>query len=260
MYRAPRSMGSLSGPGARSTGVTDRVRDRVKSLARNFGYDIRRIDSHVHKRPIDFIRSRGVDVVVDVGANVGQYAERLRSDGYAGWIISAEPVRAAFEILAARAAADARWQVLDLAFGEKQGCSEINISEASVFSSIRAQLPSAAAFNAESRVISRETIRMARLDDIFAELPGGRPFLKIDTQGYEQQVLMGASGCLAKFLGVQMELPIVHLYEGTWRFHEAAAYMHERGFEISNIVPVNYDFADPVSLLEIDCIFCARRT
>jgi hypothetical protein len=36
--------------------------------------------------------------------------------------------------------------------------------------------------------------------------------------------------------------------------------MHERGFEISNIVLVNYDFADPVSLLEIDCIFCARRT
>lgn len=261
MYRAPWPVGSLSGFGARpSAGVADRVRDGVKSLARTFGYDVRRIDSHFYKRPIDFIRSRGIDVLVDVGANVGQYAERLRSDGYAGWIISAEPVRAAFDILAARAAADARWQVLDLAFGEKHGASQINVSEASVFSSIRSQTLSAAAFNAESRVIRRETVRMARLDDIFPELPKGQAFLKIDTQGYEQQVLMGASGCLSKFLGVQMELPIVHLYEGTWRFHEAAAYMHERGFEISNIVPVNYDPADPASLLEIDCIFRVRRT
>jgi FkbM family methyltransferase len=261
MYETPWPMGTLSGSVARpAAGVAERFRDRVKSLARSLGYDIRRIDSHFYKRPVDFIRSRGIDVVVDVGANIGQYGERLRSDGYRGWIISAEPVHAAFDILAARAAADARWQVLNFAFGEKQGSSQINVSEASVFSSIHSQLPSATAFNAESRVIGQETIRMARLDDVFPELPKGRAFLKIDTQGYEQQVLMGASGCLSKFLGVQMELPIVHLYEGTWRFHEAAAYMHERGFEISNITPVNYDTADPVSLLEIDCIFCVRRT
>jgi FkbM family methyltransferase len=261
MYKAPWQMGPLSGFVARqSAGVVDRLRDRVRSLARTFGYDVRRIDSHFYKRPVDFIRSRGIDVVVDVGANIGQYGERLRSDGYAGWIISAEPVHAVFNILAARAAADVRWQVLNFAFGEKRGSSQINVSEASVFSSIRSQLPSATAFNAESKVIGRETIRMARLDDVFPELPKGRVFLKIDTQGYEQQVLMGASGCLSRFLGVQMELPIVHLYEGTWSFHEAAAYMHERGFEISNIVPVNYDPADPVSLLEIDCIFCVRRT
>lgn len=261
MYRAPWPVGSLSGFGSRpSAGIADRVRDGVKSLARALGYDVRRIDSHFYKRPVDFIRSRGIEVVVDVGANIGQYAQRLRSDGYTGWIISAEPVHAAFDVLAARAAADARWQVLDVAFGEKEGASQINISEASVFSSMRSQLPAAAAFNAESRVVRRETIRMVRLDDTFPELPNGRAFLKIDTQGYEQQVLMGASGCLSKFLGVQMELPIVHLYEGTWMFHEAAAYMHERGFEISNIVPVNYDPADPVSLLEVDCIFCAQRT
>jgi hypothetical protein len=52
-----------------------------------------------------------------------------------------------------------------------------------------------------------------------------------------------------------MELPIVHLYEGTWKLHEAIAYMSERGFEISNIMPVNYDQTDTASLVEADCIF-----
>jgi FkbM family methyltransferase len=243
----------------RPAGAAHSVTDRVKSLVRTFGYDIRRIDAHFQKRPIDFIRSRKIEVVVDIGANIGQYAEQLRHAGYTGWIVSAEPVSAVYDVLAARAATDARWKTLNFAFGEQQGITQINVSEATVFSSIRSQSPVAAAFNPESRVIRQETVRIARLDELFAGFPKGRTFLKIDTQGYEQQVLMGASGCISEFLGVQMELPIIHLYEGTWRFHEAIAYMHEQGFEISNIAPVNYDRADSMSLLEVDCIFRTRR-
>lgn len=64
--------------------AAERARDGLRSLVRALGYDIRRIDAHFQKRPIDFIRSRNIDVVIDVGANVGQYAARLRRDGYAG--------------------------------------------------------------------------------------------------------------------------------------------------------------------------------
>lgn len=259
MGRREREVSFAGGNAPQPEGMAEKIRDGVKSLARAVGYDIRRIDSHFPKRPSDFIRSRNIDLVVDVGANVGQYASRLRSDGYAGWIVSVEPVSIAYTALAARAAGDARWKTMNLAFGEKEGLAEINVSEASVFSSIRHQLPAAAAFNSEARVICRESVRVARLDEIFPELPKGRAFLKIDTQGYEQQVLMGASECLSQILGVQMELPIVHLYEGTWQFHEAIAYMCERGFEISNIVPVSYGRADSVSLVEVDCVFRIRR-
>jgi len=243
----------------RSMGVTGNIRDLVKSVVRALGYDVRRIDAHFQKRPIDFIRSRNIDVVVDVGANIGQYAEHLRRAGYKGWIVSVEPVQAVYDVLAARAAADPRWKVLNLAFGEKSGVAQINVSEASVFSSLHPQSPAATAFNPEARVLCQETIRIARLDEVFSEFPKGRPFLKIDTQGYEEQVLAGGAGCISEFFGVQMELPIIHLYEGTWRFHQAVAYMHARGFEISNIVPVNYDQTDPMSLLEVDCIFRLGR-
>jgi FkbM family methyltransferase len=239
--------------------LAESVRENVKLFARGLGLEIRRIDSHFQKRPIDFIRSRDIDVVVDVGANAGQYAARLREDGYAGWIVSAEPVGSAYEALSVRAVGDTRWKTMNLAFGEKSGTAEINVSEASVLSSFQQQLPAASEFNSEARVIRREAVRMTRLDDVCSALPQGRTFLKIDTQGYERQVLAGASECLSRFLGVQIELPIIHLYEGTWKFHEAVAYMCERGFEISNIIPVNYDRVDAVSLLEVDCIFCVRQ-
>ena len=143
-----------------------------------------------------------------------------------------------------------------MALGEREGTAEINVSEMSVFSSILSQTPAATAFHSQTRVTRSETIRVARLDDVVAELsPSKAAFLKIDTQGYERQVLLGASKCLSDFVGVQMELPITHFYEGTWRLPEAIAFMSERGFEISNIMPVNYDPSDNVSLVEVDCIF-----
>ena len=235
------------------------IRDAAKSLARSLGYDIRQTGSHFYKRPIDFIRSRNIDLVVDIGANVGQYAESLRKDGYAGWIVSFEPVGAAYEALGARASRDGRWRALNMALGEDEGTAEINVSDASVFSSILPQLPAAATFASEAAVVRAESVRVARLDDLFAELPQSKAaFLKIDTQGYERRVLSGASECLSHFAGVQMELPIIPLYEGTWKFHEAIAYMSERGFEISNIMPVNYDQTDTASLVEVDCIFRSR--
>jgi FkbM family methyltransferase len=235
------------------------IRDAAKSLALNFGYEIRQTGSHLYKRPIDFLRSRNIDLVIDVGENVGQYAKGLRNDAYAGWIVSFEPVAAAYEELVALAGKDARWKAMNMALGEEEGLAKINVSQSLVFSSILPQLPAATTFSSEAQVVRFESVRIARLDDIFAELPRSKAaFLKIDTQGYERQVLLGAPECLSNFLGVQMELPIMHLYEGTWKFHEAVAYMSDLGFEISNIMPVNYDQTDTVSLVEVDCIFRRR--
>ena len=231
------------------------VRRRVRTVVRLFGYDIRAIDDYTNKRPIDFIRSRQIDVLVDVGANVGQYAQKLRDGGYRGWIVSLEPVKDTFEVLKSRASGDHQWITLPYALGRQRGQATINVSEASVFSSLRQQAAAAVAFNPEARVVRREAIQTMRLDELLPTLPKGRLFLKVDTQGYEQEVLEGGADCLSEFLGIQMELPITHLYENVWRFDQALSYMIERGFEISNLIPVNYDPQDPVSLLEIDCIF-----
>lgn len=231
------------------------VRRRVRKIVQSFGYDIRAVDAYSHKRPIDFIRSRQIDVVVDVGANTGQYAGKLRESGYRGWIISLEPVLATFQLLKAHAAGDSRWTTLQTALGRDSGTATINVSEASVFSSIRKQAPAATNFNREARVVAQEIIDIQRLDDLFPKLPRGRRFLKIDTQGFEKDVLEGGRECLARFAGVQMELPIRHLYQDVWHFDEAVSFMRALGFGISNIIPISYDHDDPASLLEVDCIF-----
>jgi len=98
-------------------------------------------------------------------------------------------------------------------------------------------------------------VQVVRLDDILSSLCGTNFFLKIDTQGFEQEVLAGSSGSLPKMLGIQLELPIVHLYDGTWSLSEAFAFMSANGFVLSQVRPVNYSPQDPASLVEIDAIF-----
>jgi hypothetical protein len=90
------------------------IRHAARSLALNLGYEVRRTGSNfydnLYKQPIDFLRSRNVDLVIDVGANVGQYAASLRKAAHAGWIVSFEPVAAAYEELAALANKDPLWR------------------------------------------------------------------------------------------------------------------------------------------------------
>jgi FkbM family methyltransferase len=231
----------------------------AKSIIHRLGYDIRRTGAQqqIYKRPIDFINSRAIDLVVDVGANTGQYGEYLRYAGFRGRIVSFEPTAAAYQELAAKAAIDGMWTAENMAIGDEDGTASINVSELSVFSSILSQTPAALAFDPNARNVGKEVVAVARLDGL--QLPqSNAALLKIDTQGFEQQVLAGASRCLASFIGVQMELPIIHLYEGAWSFDEAVAYMRQAGFQISNLIPVNYDTTDTVSLVEVECIFRRR--
>ena len=77
-----------------------------------------------------------VDCVFDVGANVGQYATRLREIGFRGLIVSFEPNPDAAEVLREAAADDDRWIVQELALDEQSRPLTFNIMRSSQFSSL----------------------------------------------------------------------------------------------------------------------------
>ena len=82
--------------------------------------------------------------------------------------------------------------------------------------------------------------------------------LKIDTQGYERQVIEGARKTILQAAGILMELPVIHTYQGEWHFHEALKYMFDRGFVPAQIQAVGYHGADKSSAVEFDCLFRPR--
>lgn len=229
------------------------VKQSVHRLLHRFGFDI--VNTRFQQRLINFIDAYKIELVLDVGANVGQFASSLRGEGYRGRIMSFEPISQAFAALSAAAANDPAWQTHHFALGDAPGQSTIHVAASTVFSSILNTRDTASRF-AEAAVTREETIEVRRLDDVCPAITGNT-LLKIDTQGYERHVLDGAPRTLSKVKGVLMELPAVHLYEDTWELHEAMAYMAHAGFVPAQFHPVSYH-TDGVSLLEMDCLFRRR--
>lgn len=206
---------------------------------------------------IDFIEDREIDTVIDVGANVGQFGEFLRKGGYRGKIVSFEPTKSAYETLSKKAQADGAWETHHCGLGAASGTAILHASQLSVFNSIL-QLSGVAKLHDNRMTVDHtEEIAINTLDEVVGSLPG-KILLKIDTQGYEKQVMEGAPQVMARAAGILLELPVIRTYEGEWQFHDALKYMSEAGFVPAQIQAVGYHGLDKASAVDFDCLFRPR--
>ena len=197
----------------------------------------------------------GIDLVLDVGANAGQYGRFLRHIGYDGGIISFEPLSSAYDTLAQAAARDARWEARRFAVGRHEGTATLNVAGNSESSSLLPMLPAHLAAYPESRYAGTEEVPVTTLEKVIGSLPEShRIFLKVDTQGYERPVVEGAGGALGRIRGVQLEMSLVPLYEGEMLLSDAIPFMAERGFVLMGIEPGASD-GRTGQLLQVDGLF-----
>lgn len=202
-----------------------------------------------------FLRSRDVRTVLDAGANIGQYGRYLRGIGYKGQIVSFEPVGEVFRRLKQRADRDGKWAAHQVGLGAQDGEATINVAANPVYSSILDVRDAARAFDERASALTSERIAIHTLHRYVAAAGATPIFLKVDTQGFERQVLAGCDLSDPRIVGVQLELPVIHLYEDTWSISEAIDFMAGEGFVIAQVDPVNYHREDPDAVVEIDCVF-----
>jgi FkbM family methyltransferase len=202
----------------------------------------------------DLFERRGIDVVLDVGANAGQYGAFLRREGYRGRLVSLEPLAEPFEALRRRAAADGAWTALRVAASDADREVVLRVTEDSRSSSVLARNER---FGATPGWAPRREERAParRLSGLAGELlrPGERPYLKIDVQGYERQVVEGAGDAIARFEGLELELSVLPLYEGQTSLAEMLGVLAERGFRPLHLEPILLD--DDGLLVELDGVF-----
>lgn len=207
-------------------------------------------------RRIKLLKHYQIDTIIDVGANIGQYGTELRNIGYKGNIISFEPTREAFEKLSKCAKNDPLWKVFHSSLGERDGKAAINISKNSVSSSILDSLPELVESAPEASFIKKEEIDIKKLDSIFEslDLKNKNVYMKIDTQGYESQVLEGSRNSLPKIKGVQIEMALIPSYEGAIGFQEMSLKLQDLGF---NLISIESGFYDKTTgkLMEVDGVF-----
>ncbi|CAD5372637.1 Methyltransf_21 domain-containing protein [Rubrivivax sp. A210] len=214
----------------------------ARSLLRKGGIEIRRrsLYSAQSLQLVRMLEHLGINLVLDVGANAGQYGAELRRDGYRGRIVSFEPLAAPHRALEQAAQRWGHWQAAPrMALGATEGDIEIHVAGNSVSSSILDMLSRHERVAPESAYVSSERVPLRRLDGVAGEYLDGssRVLLKIDTQGYEEPVLAGAAGLLHRIAAIQVELSLVPLYADQRLFDEMRAMIGSLGFELFAVLP-----------------------
>jgi FkbM family methyltransferase len=202
----------------------------------------------------------GINIVFDIGANEGQFAREIREYGYTGKIVSFEPLSAARKKLLTFAYADPAWEVHDQsAIGDQNGEIDIHISGNSVSSSVLPMLESHSSAALGSAYIDSERVSIAKLDSIASRYLTleSNLFIKIDTQGFEWQVLDGALETLKRALGVCCELSLVPLYDGQRLWRDITDRLDSEGLMLWAL---QKGFTNPRTLqsLQVDGIFLRK--
>ena len=232
-----------------------------KELARLFGWELMHLrkdqptlGAHLHH----LLPLLGIDCVLDVGANDGQYAAMLRKTGYRGRIVSFEPVAKTYAMLTERAAKDPDWTVHHCALAAMAGRKRINVTRSTVFASFLDPSDySKQKYPKDMPVERTEEVRLRTLDEVLPEvtkdLRAPKLFLKMDTQGYDLQVFAGAKKSLPKILALQTEISIQAIYKGMPDYLKSLGVYTKAGFVISGLYPVSRD-RDTLALIELDCV------
>ncbi len=235
------------------------MKKTIRRIFNLLGWDLRRRNA-VTSPEVQLLKALEtvkIDVIFDIGANTGQFARGLRSEGYRGRLISFEPLSSARKELTRLADNDVNWTVhSQAAIGSTEGEVEINISGNSVSSSLLPMLESHSGAAANSSYIGRELVPVVCLDSVAMEYleKDSNLFIKIDTQGYEWQVLDGAQQSLQKAKGVLCELSLIPLYEGGHLWRDLIDRLQSEGFVLWAI---QKGFIDPRNgrSLQVDAVF-----
>lgn len=233
------------------------MKDLIRKISRSFGIDIvkyyptplersRAIPSNTKSANfLKMLTFNEIDLVLDVGGNVGQFASHLFEIGYQGKVVSFEPLSSAYEQLLANSQSNDSWSVAErCAIGDYHGEIEINIAGNSESSSILPILPSHTDAASKSAYVGSERVKILKLSEIATSYleKSQATLLKIDTQGYEDKVLEGAKEIMPQIKGIHLELSLIPLYDGQMLFEEMLNKIQKMGFSFYDLSPGFSDY------------------
>lgn len=235
------------------------VRGFVQNLFQRLGWDVRRVGYPSSEEVLlkQFLTVARPNVALDVGANVGQYGLSLRKCGFEGRIVSFEAVAAVHARLSAVAARDHDWLVAPrCALGRSAVESNINVAGNSVSSSLLPMRDAHLQASPNSAYVAREAVRVERLDDVAQPLlaKDARLLLKVDTQGYEEEVLAGADHIIKSVSAMQLEMSVVPLYQGAPDLRRILELCENLGFQLHGLIPGFFEEKSG-KLLQMDGLF-----
>ncbi len=211
---------------------------RLKKILRRFGFDIVRYRSFWHDTAVPL----NPRTILDIGANNGAFAKKMRALFPTAHIYSFEPLHDCFEQLEKDMQEDSHFKAFNVALGTYSGESVIQRSSFHPSSSLLPMSTLHKTLYPKSAGMSEEKITVARLDDIARNISIEEPlFIKMDVQGFEAEVIKGGTEMLKRASLVLMETSFVPLYENQPLFGDIHRLMQELGFEYRGRAEAHYN-------------------
>ncbi len=206
------------------------------------------------------LKKYNITVLLDVGASKGQFGKKLLSTNYKGRLYSFEPISDSFSVLDTLSKKHANWTAFHMGLGEKEETITMNISLNSDSSSIL-EMHDTHVKNADiAAFYKKETINISTLDKVVhsQQLDSRSMYLKMDVQGYEKMLLLGAKEILPQIKIIQTELSLTTLYHGGSLIEEMIGLLREEGFELYSLVP-GFKNKRTGQILQMDGFFINKR-
>ncbi len=226
-------------------------------IARFFGYEMIKRKKHptLNSHLMYLIKRYDIDLVLDVGANLGQFGTMLRTEGYKGEIHSFEPVSKTFELLRSRYSDDHRWFVHRVAMGDVCAEKTIHVTKTSNLSSFLKPNDFGKERFQTIKVISEEVVEVSTIENFLTtrvrDWDARRILLKMDTQGYDLNVFKGALKVMDRIVCILSEISVAPIYSDMPHYIDALKAYEECGFVVSGFYPITRK--DDLSLIELDC-------
>lgn len=230
----------------------------VRAIIKYFGYalvsqdELPLIENHI----MNVVTRFNINVVLDVGANNGQFVQSMRSVGYTGKIISFEPVKETFNKLLENNKRDTNFTAEQVGLGAEPCVATINVSN---ISSLSSMFELTRDLGSDVYKKCDEKIHLTTIDLIFEKygLYDKKVLLKIDTQGYDLMVVKGAINSINHIIAIVSEISFQKLYSQSPSYHESIFEFNKMGFELAGLYPVASD--EKGLLCEVDGIFLNKK-
>jgi FkbM family methyltransferase len=173
--------------------------------------------------------------LIDAGANRGQFSLLVSALKPGCRIHAFEPLTAAADTFAAVMADLPNVALHRVALGEAAGLMPMTVGTKSDTSSLR-KFARVGELFAEAIPAGESPVAVRRLDDLLspADLIGPA-LLKIDVQGFEREVIAGATRLLPLIDLIYVEVSFVEMYHGQTLFPELNRYLESLGYEAARI-------------------------
>jgi FkbM family methyltransferase len=217
-------------------------RDRLKRILSRFRFEVRHVHQDIGRNPYRDIRNRIIKdrqlTLFDVGANLGQTVGHFRKYFNNPIIHCFEPSPTTFNELKKNLKNKDNLFLNNLALGPTRTEMDFIENTASDMSSMLEP-----GVDNWSKVKSRIPVRVETIDGYCAERGiYSIDVIKSDTQGFDLEVLKGASHLLNqnKVHLIFMEIIFSDMYKGLPRLDEIYAFLSDHGFSLVSFYKIYY--------------------